>query len=123
MIGLKGRSVIVTGAARGIGEGIAARLALEGVSVVVNDVDADGTARVVRSIESRGGKAIAAIGDVSKDADATRIVRAAVDAFGGLHGLVNNAGVDVSGAPGMQWPEVRQGPIRPRLDWKIEKLD
>ena len=31
--------------------------------------------------------------------------------------------VDISGAPGMQWPEIRQGPIRPRLDWKIEKLD
>ena len=31
--------------------------------------------------------------------------------------------VDVSGAPGMQWPEVRQGPVRPRFNWKIEKLD
>jgi lipopolysaccharide transport system ATP-binding protein len=31
--------------------------------------------------------------------------------------------VDISGAPGTQWPEVRQGPIRPRLDWKIEKID
>ena len=31
--------------------------------------------------------------------------------------------VDISGAPGTQWPEIRQGPIRPRLDWKIEKLD
>jgi lipopolysaccharide transport system ATP-binding protein len=31
--------------------------------------------------------------------------------------------VDISGAPGTQWPEIRQGPIRPRLDWKIEKID
>src|SRR5260221_4669042 len=31
--------------------------------------------------------------------------------------------VDISGAPGTQWPEVRQGPVRPRLDWKIEKVD
>jgi lipopolysaccharide transport system ATP-binding protein len=31
--------------------------------------------------------------------------------------------VDISGAPGTQWPEVRQGPLRPRLDWKIEKID
>jgi lipopolysaccharide transport system ATP-binding protein len=31
--------------------------------------------------------------------------------------------VDISGAPGTQWPEVRQGPVRPRLDWKIEKLE
>jgi NAD(P)-dependent dehydrogenase (short-subunit alcohol dehydrogenase family) len=93
--------VIVTGAARGIGRGHALEFARQGAKVVVNDLGAevDGTgssgaaAAVVEEIEAMGGEAIVNGEDVSDFDGAERLVRAAIERFGDLHVLVNNAGI------------------------------
>jgi 3-oxoacyl-[acyl-carrier protein] reductase len=83
---------IVTGAGSGFGKGIAERFANEGAKVVVNDVDAQAAAGVAAAIERSGGDAQACAGDVSKDSDVARLVAFALDAFGDLDVVVNNAG-------------------------------
>src|SRR3984893_16335100 len=91
---LTDKVAVVTGASKGIGAGIAKGLAAQGAAVVVNyassKADAD---RVVAEIASKGGKAIAVQGDVSKAADVQRIFAETKKAFGRLDVLVNNAGV------------------------------
>jgi NAD(P)-dependent dehydrogenase (short-subunit alcohol dehydrogenase family) len=97
----EGRVVIVTGAARGIGRGHALEFARQGAKVVVNDLGAevDGTgssgaaAEVVAEIEAMGGEAIVNGEDVSDFDGAKRLIDAAVERFGDLHVLVNNAGI------------------------------
>ncbi len=92
MADLSGKTAIVTGSAKGIGAGIARAMAAAGAAVVVNYVkDAEGADRVVGEIKAAGGQAISVQGDVSSRDDAKRIVAAAVEAFGSLHVLVNNA--------------------------------
>jgi 3-oxoacyl-[acyl-carrier protein] reductase len=86
---LDGRVAVVTGAARGIGQAIAGRLAAEGAAVVVNDLDADACDRVASQLAA----AAAAAGDVTDPADADAVVALAGDRFGGLDILVNNAAV------------------------------
>jgi 3-oxoacyl-[acyl-carrier protein] reductase len=91
---LTGKVAIVTGASKGIGAGIAKALAAEGAAVVVNYASSQaGADAVVAAITGAGGKAVAVKGDVSKGAEATALVEAAVTAFGRLDILVNNAGV------------------------------
>ncbi|HEX7803834.1 MAG TPA: glucose 1-dehydrogenase [Pseudoxanthomonas sp.] len=91
---LKGKVAIVTGASKGIGAAIAASLAAEGASVVVNYASSQaGADAVVAGINAAGGKAVAVRGDVSKQADAQAIVDAAIKQFGRLDILVNNSGV------------------------------
>jgi 3-oxoacyl-[acyl-carrier protein] reductase len=91
---LTGKVAIVTGASKGIGAGIARALADAGAAVVVNYASSkDGADRVVSDITSKGGKAIAVQGDVSKADDVQRVFAAAHQAFGALDVLVNNAGV------------------------------
>jgi len=91
---LTGKVAIVTGASKGIGAGIARALADAGAAVVVNYVSSkDGADRVVSEITSKGGKAIAVQGDVSKADDVQRLFAATQKAFGALDVLVNNAGV------------------------------
>ena len=103
---LDGKVAVVTGAGQGLGRVEALELARHGASVVVNDLGtrADGTGAseepaqsVVKEIEAAGGKAVAAFGDVADWDDAQRIVRSAVDSFGDLHILVNNAGFSRDG--------------------------
>ncbi|WP_086564988.1 SDR family NAD(P)-dependent oxidoreductase [Streptomyces africanus] len=91
--GLSGKSVIVTGAASGIGRATALRFAEEGARVVVADLNAEGAKGVVGAIESAGGTAVAVTGDLSERAVVDAVVAAAVDTFGGIDVLVNNAGV------------------------------
>jgi len=98
----EGRIAIVTGAGRGIGREHALMLAAHGAKVVVNDLGGsrDGTGasagpagEVVEAIRAAGGEAIVNADDVSDFAGAERLVRSAVDAFGGLDVVVNNAGI------------------------------
>src|SRR5512136_326412 len=91
---LKGKTAIVTGSARGIGEGIALVLAREGANVVVNSRKAKDCEGVVQKIVSSGGKAIAVGADVSKKADVTAMVAETIKQFGAIDILVNNAGIE-----------------------------
>ncbi|MEV0589122.1 SDR family oxidoreductase [Nonomuraea sp. NPDC050310] len=85
---LAGKVAVVTGGASGIGRATARLFAAEGAKVVVADLDGEGAERVAAEI---GGLAVAA--DVSQPGDCERVVRAAVDTYGGLHVLFNNAGI------------------------------
>jgi NAD(P)-dependent dehydrogenase (short-subunit alcohol dehydrogenase family) len=99
---VEGRVVIVTGAARGIGRGHALEFARQGAKVVVNDlgaeVDGSGSSsgpagEVVERIREAGGEAIANGDDVSDFDGAKRMIESAIEHFGDLHVLVNNAGI------------------------------
>lgn len=89
---LEGKVAIVSGSGRGIGREVALKLASEGARVVVNDLDADPAAETVTAIEALGGKATHCIGSVTEAGFAERFVQTAVDTFGGLDIIVNNAG-------------------------------
>jgi len=102
---LKDKTAIVTGAGSGFGAGIATRFAREGAWVVVNDLQADAAGRTVEAIEREGGRAIACGGDVSKDGDVARLVASAIDAFGRLDIVVNNAGTTHRNQPMLDVPE------------------
>ena len=91
---LKGKVAVVTGASKGIGAAIAKSFAAEGASVVVNYGSSKaGADSVVDAIMKAGGTAVAVAGDVSKAAEAERIVDAAIKHYNHLDILVNNAGV------------------------------
>lgn len=91
---LANKVAVVTGASKGIGAGIAKGLAAEGAAVIVNySSSKEGADKVVAEITGKGGKAIAVQGDVSKQADITRLFAEAKKAFGTVNVLVNNAGV------------------------------
>jgi 3-oxoacyl-[acyl-carrier protein] reductase len=91
---LTGQVAVVTGVSKGIGAGIARALGAEGASVVVNySSSREGADRVVQQIVANGGKAIAVQGDVSKQADITRLFDETKKVYGKLDILVNNAGV------------------------------
>jgi len=99
---LDGRVAIVTGAGRGLGRAHALHLAAEGAKVVVNDLgsapdgtgsDASQAALVVEEIVATGGEAVVSTHDCADFEQAHRLVESAVEAFGDLHVLVNNAGI------------------------------
>jgi len=91
---LKDKVALVTGASKGIGAGIARRLAADGAKVVVNHAsDKDGADQVVADVEAAGGAAMAVAADVRDKAEVEALVQAAIDRFGRLDIVVNNAGV------------------------------
>jgi meso-butanediol dehydrogenase / (S,S)-butanediol dehydrogenase / diacetyl reductase len=109
-VNLAGRVALVTGAARGIGRGIALALAAEGVHVAAADLGAPNDGAIgyrlaqpadleetVRSVQHRGVRALGVVGDVTRATDARRMVAETVGGLGGLDILVNNAGVLVGG--------------------------
>jgi 3-oxoacyl-[acyl-carrier protein] reductase len=89
---LDDKVAIVTGSGRGIGREIALKLAAEGAAVVVNDLDEAPAQQTVADIEATGGRATACVGSVTEEDFAERFVQTAVDTFGGLDIIVNNAG-------------------------------
>jgi NAD(P)-dependent dehydrogenase (short-subunit alcohol dehydrogenase family) len=99
---MDGRTVLVTGAGRGVGRGIALAMAEAGAAVVVNDLgvalsgegqdEGSPAEQVVEEIRSAGGKAVANHDSVSDWLGAGRMIKAAIDSFGRIDGVVNNAG-------------------------------
>jgi dihydroanticapsin dehydrogenase len=94
---LAGKTAIVTGAARGIGAAIAVRFAEEGAQVVLADLLAEGE-ETARAIREAGGQAVFCRTDVSKTEDVQALIATAVETYGGLHILCNNAGVNIPGS-------------------------
>ncbi|WP_310384393.1 SDR family NAD(P)-dependent oxidoreductase [Roseateles sp.] len=89
---LQGKAALVSGSGRGIGREIALKLAADGARVVVNDLDAEPAAETIATIRARGGEAVACVGSVTAPDFAKRFVDTAIDSFGGLDIIVNNAG-------------------------------
>jgi 3-oxoacyl-[acyl-carrier protein] reductase len=117
LLDYRGKVAVVTGAARGLGHGIALRFAEAGAAVVVHHRGhAEDAQAAVRRIVDGGGRAIAAPGDLTLEADAERLMARATDALGGLDVLVNNAGaypmaglLDMTAA---QWQETIDANLR-----------
>lgn len=90
---LEGKSIVVTGAGRGIGEAIARGYAKAGAHVTIGDIDAGNAAAAAKRITDEGGTAIGVGVDVIKRAQVVAMLDAAEKAFGPLYGMVNNAGI------------------------------
>lgn len=90
---MKDKVVVVTGASRGIGRAIATKMAADGAKVVVSARSADALDNLVSEIREQGGDAISVPTDISSTADVDSLFGAAVDAFGRVDVLVNNAGI------------------------------
>ena len=90
---LEGKVALITGGARGIGRETAELMAREGARVVVSDLNADGLAETVGSINAAGGQAMSVIADVTKAADVAAMVDAVLAAHGRIDCAFNNAGI------------------------------
>lgn len=90
---LTGRTALVTGAGRGMGRAVAQALSARGATVVVNDTNMGDAARTVAGLVSAGTQAIAVRADVTKAGEVRTLVARALDRFGAVHILVNNAGI------------------------------
>src|SRR4051812_41831621 len=98
----QGKSVVVTGASSGIGRELAIELAKRGANLTLAARGVEQLEEVARACEaagrpSAGSRTVVVRADVAEEADCERVVRAAVDAFGGVDVLVNNAGVSMIG--------------------------
>jgi len=102
---LADKVAVVTGAGSGFGAGIATRFAEEGARIVAADINGDGAARIVEEIRGAGGTAVAVTADVSKGNGMVKIIAAAVDEFGALDVVVNNAGTTHKNRPMLEVDE------------------
>lgn len=94
MIDLSGKVAIVTGAARGLGQGIAYKLASLGAHVVISDLDEEGAVNTVSTITEQGGSAESFVSNVAEKDAAKRLVEETAEKHGRLDILVNNAGIN-----------------------------
>jgi NAD(P)-dependent dehydrogenase (short-subunit alcohol dehydrogenase family) len=106
----KGRTAVVTGAASGIGRGLADRFAAEGMNVVIADVERGALDAAEDEMKAAGATVLAVRTDVSKMADVQALADATVERFGGVHVVCNNAGVG-GGGPVASWDA-------PMTDWE-----
>ena len=90
---LAGKVAIVTGAGQGMGKAVSLQLASNGAYLVINDVNTDAAEQSVTDVKSAGGEAIASAGSVTSKTDVDRMVQVATEVYGGVHILVNNAGI------------------------------
>ncbi len=95
---LRGRIAVVTGAASGIGRGLAERFAAEGMKVALADVDETGLDLAVRELTKAGAEAIGVLANVARVEEVEALAERTLEAFGAVHVLCNNAGVE-GGAP------------------------
>jgi NAD(P)-dependent dehydrogenase (short-subunit alcohol dehydrogenase family) len=91
---LKGKVIIVTGGAKGIGEGIVKVLAQEGAIPVIVGRDKNDNEKLMRSLEQAGGRSFQVVAELTKPEDCEMAVQAVIKEFGSIDGLVNNAGVN-----------------------------
>jgi len=91
----QGKTVIVTGAAKGIGRGIALLYAEKGANVVAADIDEAAGARTAAEIREKGGEALKVQTDVREEADIIRLMETANRTYGHIDILINNAGISV----------------------------
>src|SRR5699024_6424459 len=90
---LQGKTVIVTGAAAGMGEAIAKKFAADGAKVVATDINKETLDQVVNEITENGGEAIGLVSNIGKQEDVNEMVDLALEKYGSLDVLVNNAGI------------------------------
>lgn len=90
---LKGKVSVITGAGSGIGRAIAVLFAEEGAKVVLNDVNQESLDEVTQSIREKGGDAVSLVGNVMNEEDVQKMIDTAVDVYGSVDVLVNNAGI------------------------------
>jgi len=95
----KDKVAVITGAASGIGRGIAERCVREGMKVVLADIDEADLTKAETELKAAGGIVLGVRTDVSRRSDVEQLARRALDAFGQVHLLFNNAGVAAGGAP------------------------
>ena len=88
---IQDKVAIITGAGAGIGEAIAVRFAEEGGHLVLNDISEKGLQQTLDTVRKMGGEAIGVVGDVGNESDAERLTRTAVETYGKLDILINNA--------------------------------
>ncbi|MDJ0656675.1 MAG: SDR family oxidoreductase [Xanthomonadales bacterium] len=90
---ITGSTIVITGAARGLGRAMALALADKGASLALIDLDADAAESTARDCQSRGGQATAFTANIASEADVVEVFAAIKERFGGIHGLINNAGI------------------------------
>lgn len=89
---LEGKVALISGSGRGIGRAVALKLASHGAKLVVNDLDEDAAAEVLGVVRARGGEGVACLGNVTAADFGERFVQSAIDCFGAVDIIVNNAG-------------------------------
>jgi NAD(P)-dependent dehydrogenase (short-subunit alcohol dehydrogenase family) len=102
---ITGKVALITGGASGIGRATAERLTHEGAKVVIADLDEALGAETIKMLEAKGGRAVFVKADITSEADAARMLQTAVDQFGRLDILYNNAGIGL-GRPNFQSVDV-----------------
>lgn len=102
---LQGKVALITGGASGFGEGMAKLFAKEGAKIVIADLNDNAAAKVVGEIEKAGGKAASVHADVTKRTEVAAMIKAAVERFGRLDILCNNAGISHRNRPMLEVEE------------------